>query len=90
MMFVFVLVIAGIALLALASDKHVKRLAGRFNRKRRAFIQTVTRVSGWLLTGGSLIAAVYSPLPLAISLVWWFTLIGCAIFLVALIINKSN
>ncbi|MDO6566095.1 DUF3325 domain-containing protein [Alteromonas sp. 1_MG-2023] len=90
MVTVFILVILGIALLALASDKHFKQVASIFNRKRRAFVHTATRVSGWLLTGGSLIAAVYAPLPLSISLVWWFTLISCAIFLVALIINKSN
>ncbi|MDP2534724.1 DUF3325 family protein [Alteromonas stellipolaris] len=90
MVSVGILVILGIAFLALASDKHVKRVASKFNRKGRAVVQTTTRVSGWLLLGGSLLAAVYAPLPLSISLVWWFTLVGCAILLVALVINKGN
>ena len=96
MLTVTILVVLGIGLLALASNKHFKLVGWLYENKKRhtrkvdgkKFIQNGLRISGWLLLVGSLIVAVNATPSLAISLVWWFSLISGAIFLVALSINK--
>lgn len=88
MLTVTILVVLGIGLLALASNKHFKLVGWLYENKNairvrlmaKKFIQNGLRISGWLLVVGSLIVAVNATPSLAISLVWWFSLISGAIF----------
>ncbi|WOI39311.1 DUF3325 family protein [Alteromonas sp. CI.11.F.A3] len=94
MLAVTVLIIVGISLLALGSNKHFKRvgsLFGRqFSRSRKRYVQNSMRIGGWLLMMLSFVEIVNTPEPLAISLVWWFALIAVAILLVAVLINQKS
>jgi len=76
----FSLAVSGLSGIAAAMPKHQRDLFGRTTEPGRA---RASRVAGWLLLAGSLIAAL-SFWPVSVGLAGWTGLVGAASFVVAL------